>query len=631
MSTAPVNEKPEGDRSSGRVEKVKIIVLVAVALTLFFFGFRGRQQVFRDLRIAEVVAVRNQLQQGLEEQQRLIERPTSTNAAPTPILRTAELEATVNSLKALLSKIQNEENELEIRLGKATLANAEGRFSDALLLVNEADETGKAGRGSKETQAASLQIRGDAFYGLRRWDEASSCYRRLLESQPQRIAARQRLGDCLYAIGKADESTAAYVEAAQRRTQRAGHFLNIGEPLVAAMQYEKAIELYARSVEQNPRVELTAELARAYQSLGAAYLAGRRLDLSLKQFDKGVELGNDLVKKGRSDWVNELALCHFNRGNVFFTQGKAANATTAYLTAIEIIGQVVNEAERTEFEPELALSYAQLGNAYLAQAKSALASEQFEKAIAIQDRLFKQGQTAVSLDRAMTINNRGVVRRIEGNLDAATSDFELTIGVLKGLGEAPKGRQPGVEKSGAGLVKLDLPIIYNERGLDVLPRTRAGEDAEARTRDVALAMSLKNRAYVYEVRGRFDGAIDDLNAATEIFARLVKFESQEDMAGQLGKTLASLAWIYATAPNDSARNGGKALELSRKACELTGWKLSFAIETLAAACAESRQFAEAIQWQEKAIEHAPREQKMGLQARLQLFKGEKAYRMEVKQ
>ena len=52
----------------------------------------------------------------------------------------------------------------------------------------------------------------------------------------------------------------------------------------------------------------------------------------------------------------------------------------------------------------------------------------------------------------------------------------------------------------------------------------------------------------------------------------------------------NLAWILATAPQASLRNGNKAVELARQANELTGGKNPIILHTLAAAFAEAGQF-----------------------------------------
>jgi len=89
----------------------------------------------------------------------------------------------------------------------------------------------------------------------------------------------------------------------------------------------------------------------------------------------------------------------------------------------------------------------------------------------------------------------------------------------------------------------------------------------------------------------------------------------------------SAAWLLATAPVATARNGARAVELARKAAELSGWKNGDILDTLAAAYAESGKFADAVRWQEKAMEFPDfmKSQAEEARARLALYRGGRPY------
>ena len=67
-------------------------------------------------------------------------------------------------------------------------------------------------------------------------------------------------------------------------------------------------------------------------------------------------------------------------------------------------------------------------------------------------------------------------------------------------------------------------------------------------------------------------------------------------------TLNNLAWVMATSPNDELRNAKRSIELATKACELTEYKASHILSTLASGYAESGDFESAIKWSTKAVE-----------------------------
>lgn len=94
-----------------------------------------------------------------------------------------------------------------------------------------------------------------------------------------------------------------------------------------------------------------------------------------------------------------------------------------------------------------------------------------------------------------------------------------------------------------------------------------------------------------------------------------------------------LAWIKATCPDSSVRDGQEAVSAATKACELTNWRESGWIDTLAAAYAESGDFRRAVELQERAIRlgNAPESEQQAMQERLSLYKESNPYREKSQQ
>jgi hypothetical protein len=61
------------------------------------------------------------------------------------------------------------------------------------------------------------------------------------------------------------------------------------------------------------------------------------------------------------------------------------------------------------------------------------------------------------------------------------------------------------------------------------------------------------------------------------------------------------AWIRAGCSSSQFRDGQLAIASATRACELTAWKNTAALEAMAAACAEAGDFANAVKWEEKAL------------------------------
>jgi hypothetical protein len=118
--------------------------------------------------------------------------------------------------------------------------------------------------------------------------------------------------------------------------------------------------------------------------------------------------------------------------------------------------------------------------------------------------------------------------------------------------------------------------------------------------------------------------------ATGDYARVIAFYNEQTLAyPDYVEPYLLRAWIYASCPDARFRDGPRAVEAATRACELTNWKDAGALASLAAAFAESGNFAKAVKWQEKvvALTSDPRNAYVARE-RLTLFKSGKPYRQK---
>ena len=112
-------------------------------------------------------------------------------------------------------------------------------------------------------------------------------------------------------------------------------------------------------------------------------------------------------------------------------------------------------------------------------------------------------------------------------------------------------------------------------------------------------------------------------------------EARADFESALRRTrdsnalgLNSIAWFFATTPDQAGRDGKKAVDLATKACQVRQWKDAHILDTLAAAYAETGDFDQAIKWESEAIRlyDDSGDARSGMQKRLALYEQHKAYR-----
>jgi serine/threonine-protein kinase len=131
-------------------------------------------------------------------------------------------------------------------------------------------------------------------------------------------------------------------------------------------------------------------------------------------------------------------------------------------------------------------------------------------------------------------------------------------------------------------------------------------------------------AHYHLGRGISYGQQKEYRKAIEDFTQAVRLEPKNASAHN------ALAWTLATCPDDSVRNGKKAVEQAMEACRASDWKRPASLGILAAAHAECRDFQEAIRWQKKALDLGyGTELEVALaKKRLQLYEEGKPHREE---
>ncbi|ADB17773.1 Tetratricopeptide TPR_2 repeat protein [Pirellula staleyi DSM 6068] len=172
------------------------------------------------------------------------------------------------------------------------------------------------------------------------------------------------------------------------------------------------------------------------------------------------------------------------------------------------------------------------------------------------------------------------------------------------------------------VIQLDpqFPAAYLSRGNIYIDQG----DADRAISDFTTALRLKpESSEAFNLRGVAHGAKNNYDRALQDFGSAVRLNPANTTA------LNNRGWMLATCPDDQYRSGKQALADATKACELTKYNRPEILDTLAAAAAETGDFAAAIRWIEKALELVPvqSETHKSFSERLSLYQNSKPYRL----
>jgi len=165
--------------------------------------------------------------------------------------------------------------------------------------------------------------------------------------------------------------------------------------------------------------------------------------------------------------------------------------------------------------------------------------------------------------------------------------------------------------------------------------------------------ALFQRAEIFAMQGKPDLAIKDCNEALRLYPTFVdaallratinalfgKYAealkeinyviSLHPARVNLGRALKQRAWLQATCPNPVFRNGQQAIKDAKAACSISEWRDEDTIDTLAAAYAETGDFASATRYAARALtikNITPRDAKR-IQQHLTLFQQNRPVRL----
>lgn len=462
------------------------------------------------------------------------------------------------------------------------------------------------------------------------------------------------LGDTACLETNNDQAIDNYTEAIRIKPDAADAFDGCGLAYYRKGSNELALADFNEAIRLNPR------LAEAYNNRGSLRQnVWRQTARAIADYDEAIRLQPD-----DADAFHNRGLSHGVNGDI---EQAMADFSAAIRLNPKLTGAFLDRGLGYQKKGDYDLALSDFSNAIRLQPDNA-------KAFSLRGTLFLQRNNyeaaisnlsvAIRLDPGdpTTLNNRGMAYRLTDAYDLAIADLDSALKLApsntmalgnRGYAFYGKGNYERAIADFSQAVQLgstDSSMFAGRAAsyFAVGNYPRAVEDYSTLVqREPKNAAVYFNRALALEGEGKLDESIADFteavslnrNDAATIGQRGDAYKLRKDYAHALSdyekalelepgnpQMLIAPAELLATCPDDSFRDGKKAVQYAREACDLTSWKDAWSVEVLAMAYAADGNFAEAIKWEQTFLKaKLPENLRSSAEKRLKLYQQHKTY------
>ena len=437
---------------------------------------------------------------------------------------------------------------------------------------------------------------------LRFWRDSETLFEHTLAVTKDNPIAQSNLGTALSEAGQPQEAAEHFGEALRLNPDYARAHYNLGVALTQTGHLQEAMEHFREALRLNP------DYAPAHYNLGHALLQTGQPQEAIEHFQEALRLKLD------------DAPAHNNLGVALVQTGHPQEAIKHYQEALRL-------------QPNLPEAQYNLGNALLQTGQPQEATAHFQEALRLKpDYAMAHNNLGVALAQTgqpqAAIKHYQEALRLQPNLPDAHCDLGITLTEVGRLTEAITHFEQALQ------LEPNHPKAHNGLGLALLQNGQA-DKAIAQFRTALqlqpdwtaarnnLGDALINFGCVLFQKGQMNQAIAPLQEGLQIrpdnagaynclgfiFLRqgqageaVANFQKALELQPNNADAHKYLAWIMATCPDASVRNGTQAVELAEQAEQLSGGGNPAILATLAAAYAEAGRFPEAVTTAQKALQ-----------------------------
>ena len=384
--------------------------------------------------------------------------------------------------------------------------------------------------------------------------KATAALERALQAAPNDVPTLIWLGESALDRGRPDAAESLFTKALSLQPRSAAARYGLGRTALAKQDYVRAAENLEQALTVDDKASIIHyPLAMAYRGLGDR----RRAELHLQQRGTLKVKPDDPLIKELDELLNS-ALTHEIRGDTASNKGDWAAAAEYLRKAVALA-------------PERASMRRKLGTALFYTGDRRGALEQFQEAVRLAPTF------------AIAHYNLGVIHEELGQHRQAIESFSAAVQSEPNALDARLGLANALRRAG----QLEPSLSQYEQIVRIDPRA-----VEARFGQAAALVRLK----------RYREAGNRLADAMKLYPDQMSFARVA-------------ARLFAAAPDDRVRDGRRALAIAQ-VLEGRQPRTIELVETMAMAAAEVGQYADAIAWQQQAIEAAGQAGRRDLAERL---------------
>jgi len=293
--------------------------------------------------------------------------------------------------------------------------------------------------------------------------------------------------------------------------------------IISAARAEKIYTGIIANIETQTEAFDEEVLADYYIARGIHRSKLQLLDGALSDYDRCIDIKEDLQNEKKLSDVNDLAIVYLTRGDVYFFMTEYCKAVADFDRCVEILEGLRND--EIFDESYLATAYNDRGLAYWSMTEYAKAIAEYDKSVEIMERLRSEGELIDENLLSLIFMNTGSVYNSMEEYAKAIAEYDKSVEIMERL----RNEEELYDENNLAMVYMNRGLAYNsiteydkaiaenDRCIEIWERLRnTGKLIDENN----LAKAYLNKGLAYNSITEYEKAIAENDRCIEIWERL---------------------------------------------------------------------------------------------------------------